>query len=315
MRSGVESGRTVPVLSVGVPVFNGEAFLARALQSLHDQDFDALEVIICDNASSDGTEEIARSFVADDHRFSYHRSDRNRGAAWNFNRAFGLARGRYFKWAAADDECRPALARLCVEALEHGPSDTVLCYPKTVIIDEDSDVLQPFEDDLALGEPLPHQRLARLLRCTTEYHPVFGVVRTDVLRRTRLIDTFVASDIALLGELALAGKFIEVPERLFSRRMHAATSVRANPRPEDRATWFDPKSGGRAVLPLARLTAALVGSVHRSGIVRAEQRRCLAVIARDWVRPRWRDLAGEAKHAVIVTGRRSLGPAQKVTAA
>lgn len=294
-----------PLVSIGVPVFNGERFLARALGSLVAQDFDALEILVCDNGSTDGTREVARSFARRDPRVSYHRSDVNRGAAWNFNRAFALSRGRYFKWAACDDECLPRLVPACVEALDEAAADAVLCYPKTMLIDEDGGVVGGFEDDLELCEPLPHQRLARLLRSDTEYHPVFGLVRRDVLRTTRLIDRFVGSDIALLAELAVAGRFLEVPERLFARRFHSGTSVIANPRPEDRAAWFDPARGRRVVLPVARLAAAFTGSVWRAELGPAEKARCLSVIERDWVLRRWRDIAGEVKQAAAASTRRA----------
>ncbi len=295
--------RPDPLVSIGVPVHNGEAFLERALRSLVAQELDSLEIIVCDNASEDGTEDIARSFVSGDGRVSYHRSPSNRGAAWNFNRAFRLARGRYFKWAACDDECRPQLVPKCVEVLEESPHSVVLCYPRTLLIDADSRVVDDFEDDLDLSESEPHLRLARLLRSQTEYHPIFGLIRADVLRGTRLIDRFVASDIALLAELALAGSFREVPERLFARRFHAGTSVIANPDPQKRARWFDPANRARVVLPTTRLALAFAGSVARSPLAATEKVRCFDVIGRDWVTPRWRTIAGELKQATLTSAR------------
>lgn len=294
-----------PVASIGVPVYNGEAYLERALAALAAQTFDALEIVVSDNASTDGTEEIARDFVRRDPRVSYHRSDANRGAAWNFNRTFALARGRYFKWAASDDECRPELVARCVDVLDSGDPSIVLGYPKTVVIDAGSNVVGDFEDELALLEERPSQRLARLLRTSTEYHPIFGLIRTDVLRRTRLIDSFVASDIALLVELAIAGKFYEVPERLFARRFHTNTSVVAHPGGPDRAVWFDPANRGRVVMPMTRLTAAILGSIHRAGLGAREESRCLAAVGRHWLPKHGRDMGGELKSAMAAkTGAR-----------
>lgn len=286
-----------PVVSVGVPVYNGEAFLSRCLTSLSAQTFRSLEIIVSDNASTDGTAEVVRRFMDRDTRISYHRNDTNRGAAWNFNRTFQLSRGRYFKWAAADDECRPEFVARCVDVLERADRSTVLCYPRTYVIDAESRVTGDFTDAMALEDDRPSQRLARFLRCRTEYHPVFGVIRTEALRRTQLIGGFVASDVALLAELAIAGRFVEIPERLFGRRFHAATSVNANPHPGDRAAWFDPASRGSVVLPVVQLTRALARCAWTADIDPLEKVRCLASIGRHWLPYRWRDIGGEIRLA------------------
>ena len=87
-----------PLVSLGLPVFNGENFLAETLDSVLAQSLPSYEVIICDNASSDGTEEISRSYAARDPRIRYFRNQGNLGAAPNFNLTFSHAKGRYFKW-------------------------------------------------------------------------------------------------------------------------------------------------------------------------------------------------------------------------
>ena len=82
-----------PLVSVGVPVYNGEEYLPAALDALLAQDLDDFEVIVCDNASTDATAEIAREYAAHDDRVRYHRNARNLGLSGNFNRAFQLSRG------------------------------------------------------------------------------------------------------------------------------------------------------------------------------------------------------------------------------
>ena len=66
-------------VSIGLPVYNGEAFLTESIESLLAQTFDDFELIISDNASTDGTEEICRSFAAADARIQYHREPTNQG--------------------------------------------------------------------------------------------------------------------------------------------------------------------------------------------------------------------------------------------
>jgi len=95
--------RHKPRLCIGLPVYNGEEYLAQAVESVLGQTFDDFRLIISDNASTDGTEEICRSYAQRDSRVEYHRVGENRGAAWNFNRVVGLADSEYFQWATHDD--------------------------------------------------------------------------------------------------------------------------------------------------------------------------------------------------------------------
>src|SRR5262245_17750978 len=96
-----------PTVSVGVPVYNGERYLDKALSSILRQDFEDFELIISDNASTDGTAEICKAYADKDRRIRYHRNTSNIGAAPNYNQTFEMARGEYFKWCAHDDICYP----------------------------------------------------------------------------------------------------------------------------------------------------------------------------------------------------------------
>lgn len=289
-----------PAVSIGVPVFNAGRYLEQALESLVGQDFEDLEIIVCDNASDDTTEQIARSFAGQDPRVRYERAERNRGAAHNFNRTLQLARGQYFKWAAYDDVCGAQLVSKCVQALQDDPS-AVLSYPKTWEIDAKGQIVGEFYDGLHLADETPARRLALLLRSRTEYHPVFGVIRTEALRRAGGIRSFIASDIALLARLALAGKFLELDERLFYRRIHPETSMNSNPTLAARAAWFDPGARGWLAVPTARLAADFAASVATAGMTPAQRVRCWAAIGNSWVAPQARIIGGEVKLAARAT--------------
>src|SRR4051812_3303201 len=145
MRSTPASG---PRVSIGVPVYNGDRFLAATLDSILAQTFSDFEVAIVDNASTDRTAEISRAYAARDPRIQYRRNVVNIGAMRNFNLAFRLARGAYFKWWAADDLCRPTFLARCVDALDANPS-AVLAYTRAVRIDEHGRTLATY--DGALG--------------------------------------------------------------------------------------------------------------------------------------------------------------------
>ena len=125
-----------PLVSVGVPAFNGEPYVEETLDCILGQTYSNLEILISDNASCDRTGEICRRFAETDPRVRYRRNERNLGAAANYNQVFRMASGKYFKWAAVDDLLSSDFIERCVEVLETR-DDAVLCYPKTTIIDEE----------------------------------------------------------------------------------------------------------------------------------------------------------------------------------
>lgn len=92
-----------PVVSIGLPVFNGEHSIATAVESLLKQTEGRFELIISDNASTDGTERMCRELANSDTRIRYVRQPINRGAWWNFHFVLEQAQGEYFMWAAHDD--------------------------------------------------------------------------------------------------------------------------------------------------------------------------------------------------------------------
>lgn len=105
-----------------MPVYNGELLLARTLEALLGQTYPHLEVIVCDNASTDDTENICRRFAARDRRIRYERNEVNRGAIPNFRRTLEIATGEYFAWTAADDVRPNTAIEQCVRALERDTS-------------------------------------------------------------------------------------------------------------------------------------------------------------------------------------------------
>jgi glycosyltransferase involved in cell wall biosynthesis len=288
----------VPGVSVGLPVRNGEAFLAQTLESLLTQDHDDLEIVISDNASTDATEDICRDAGRGDSRVQFHRSDENRGAAWNYNRVLELARFPFFKWAAADDVCRPTFLTRCLEQLVEEGEGVVISYPETTLVDIDGADMGPIDDsDLAVADDDPARRLDQLLRNRFEWHPVFGVMRTDVLRTTRGIGVFPMADVVLLAEMALRGRFRQVPERLFLRRYHEQRSIAAGPSFVEQVAWYDPARRARFALPQARVSTELMKAVARAPIGPAASSRAALAVLRRWTVPHWRHIGGEVKIA------------------
>ncbi len=213
--------RNRPRVSIGLPVFNGERYLEEAILALRAQTFEDFELIICDNASTDGTKAIGEAHAAADSRVRYVRNPRNLGAANNYCRTFELARGAYFRWATADDLSAPETVERCVDVLDGDPA-VVLAYPKTRLIDEHGSVTSEYEDGLHLQSSRPSERYKRLVARLGLCNAVYGLMRSEMLQKTGLLGSYLGSDIILLAELTLYGTFWEVPEMLFYRRMHAA---------------------------------------------------------------------------------------------
>src|SRR4051794_2178436 len=124
-----------PVLSIGLPVYNGEQYLVSTLESIIAQSFTNFELIISDNGSTDATPEICQRFAMHDPRIRYFRNPNNLGSAKNYVRVFELARGKYFKWNGHDDPLAPDLLERCVSILEQDET-IVLAFGKMHGIDE-----------------------------------------------------------------------------------------------------------------------------------------------------------------------------------
>jgi glycosyltransferase involved in cell wall biosynthesis len=270
----------VPRVSIGLPVYNGERFIRHAIQSLLDQTFGDFELLIADNASTDGTAEICREFVERDRRVRYRRNARNLGAGPNYNLVFAWARGRYFKWAAHDDVCAPTFIEQCVDVLDRDAS-VVLCHPSTSIIDEDGAVVAHCHERFHLMEPGPADRLLGCFRAGSwVFHPIFGVTRRAALASTSLIGTYNGSDFVLLAHLALAGKCHQLSERLFLRREHPARCGRMSPAVI--AQWWTTGTDVSAHFRHWRRLLDYVCAVRGSGATATvpERLRCLAHIVR-----------------------------------
>lgn len=215
----------IPVISVGMPVYNGEGYLEAAIRAVLEQTFDDFELIISDNASTDRTAEICNDFAASDSRVRFSRNPDNIGAAANYNRVFELARGPYFRWMNADDSCMPTLHALCLKALEEN-RDAVLAYGKTAIMDQEGKILEAYDDNLDLRQPTAKERYQEFFAGVGLTNAIYGLMRTAVVASTGRMrnGSFPAADINFMAELTLYGKFIELPEQLFYRRMHPQSS-------------------------------------------------------------------------------------------
>jgi glycosyltransferase involved in cell wall biosynthesis len=245
-----------PLVSIGVPVHNGERFLRRALDSLVSQSFQDWEAIVSDNRSTDGTWAICEEYQARDPRIRLLRQTTNIGAAANFNAVLQAARGSYFKWAAADDELHPEFLQACLAVLEREPT-LDLVHARALLIDEDGGVQAPVNSHgLTLCSTDAVGRCANLLRvCNIDSQVVMqlvmGLFRRSALLRLPPIGNYYGADLTLVFEAVLRGRVGEVDQVLLCFRRHgASSSYRRVPRAAEQQRFYDPRVANRIAVQL-----------------------------------------------------------------
>lgn len=290
-----------PRVTIGMPVYNGERYLRQTLDSICAQTFPDWELIISDNASTDGTAEICREYAARDPRVRHERNATNIGGPRNFNRTIELASAPYFKSANADDLCEPDLVARCVETLDRHP-EVVLCYGRTVLIDQDGHRLRDFDDRLDLRAPSAVDRFWLAAERIRLVNVLQGVMRTAAVRRAGGLGSFVGSDVVLALMLTLYGHFHEVPERLFYRRLHpgAFSSMTTM---ESRLKFVNPATDRKVYFHTWRNALEYQRGVARAPLSRTEKLRLSLGLLRSSVWAR-HDLLSELAEGLTAMMRR-----------
>ncbi len=269
-----------PKISVGIPVFNGEPYLGLAIESVLAQTCGDFELIISDNASTDGTEAICCEFAAKDARIVYIRNSHNIGAANNYNQLFHRSRGEYFRWFNADDLSSNRLHEVCLKVLEANP-DAVMAYGKTDIIDGEGQLVEHYDDNLDLQQDSAAERFFQYFSVVGLTNAIYGLMRRAALARTILMGngSFPAADINLMAELALQGKIIEIPETLFFRRMHEQASSWDRKNQTVQQLFWTGKSS-KFVLPTLKKEWAYWRAIGNCSAPSAEKLRMKVFLAR-----------------------------------
>lgn len=271
-----------PKVSVGMPVYNGEEHISHALDSILGQTFGDFELIICDNASTDATWEICRDYEKRDRRILCLRNSVNLGAAPNYNRVFAASSGRYFKWAAHDDVLCPDFFEKCVAALDAAP-DAALCRSRVEYIDEKGKSLGVYDSPLKGSDSSsPSRRFAALVLNEHPSNDFFGLIRRKFLEGSLLHGSYHGADRALLAELALCGRLIQIREPLLRMRERPDRYTRSMRLPRERAAWHDSKQSKRPGLPLLRCFADFLRAAFRRADDRVVSFKCLWHLARWW---------------------------------
>lgn len=290
-----DTGRNT-LVSLGLPVHNGSNYLRQALESILAQTYTTWELILSDNGSTDATPDICAEYAALDSRIRLYRHRVNMGASRNFNFVFAMARGPLFRWTAHDDICDPTLIERCVAGLAAHPA-AVLCHPRTRVIDPSGATLYDEKVKLRTDSGNAKDRFGDLICMDHACFPIFGIIRSDLLRRTPLLGAFVGSDRNLLAELSLHGPFHEVPEILFFRRDHPDTSTRQYPKASARLAWFKDSSRS-ARHPTLRRAYGYLSSLARAPITARERLACMGSLA-EWSRQRLASFLRAGRNSLV----------------
>lgn len=300
-----------PRLSIGLPVYNGERYLAEAFDCFLTQTFQDFEIIVCDNASTDDTAEICRSFAERDRRIRYHRNEKNVGALPNFNKAFDLCRSPLFKWVAHDDLYHPRYLETCVRILDED-SDVVLAHSKTAFVDDRgklfpgdpatgcyidprTGVTQTADSPMVADSPVAISRFWQVLTLARWGTHMFGVMRRETLQKTHLIPNFSGGDRAMLVELALLGRFRCSNEVLFSKRFHEDASCHLNEK--ELLGWMS--TDGKAYSRRARQLKTYFATPQGKPVGLMTKTGCVGLVAVHSVKTAFQAVAGkDARRAV-----------------
>lgn len=261
-----------------MPVFNGERYLAQALAGIRSQTLPDFEVVIADNASTDGTEKIAAEAVAEDGRFRYVRREQNIGLVPNFNRLVTETDAEFFAWHSSDDVAEPEYYATCVRLLRAHP-EAAAAVTSIRLIDEAGNRLRAAPEHIRSEHPDLAVRFAELASLRHFCQFTYGVFRRSMLEKTRLmIPFFWSSDRVLLAEVALQGRMVRDPQQLYLVRQHAHRATRGG-RAAYYANLASPRRG--TVLRYARelrlgIDHAQLEPGTRSRVHRARRRWALA---------------------------------------
>jgi glycosyltransferase involved in cell wall biosynthesis len=262
-----------PLVSVGLPVRNGVSGIQDTVHSILGQDWGDLEVIISDNGSDDGTEDLCRALARADGRVRYHRQHRNIGLLNNFSWVMNEARGRYFRWIGHGDQLEPSYL---TRTLERFAADDRLILVTTQLsfIEPDGVARTAVYRGRALESDRAVERFAEMLRLQNDDHrlldPLYGVVRrvpiAAIPRRNMLRD-----DEVFAAKMALAGPWGHVSEVL-AHRGWAYEPAPDLARKLDVPAWQTPLS----TLLQCRELVAYLSTVPLSPAERRYAYRCVA---------------------------------------
>jgi glycosyltransferase involved in cell wall biosynthesis len=203
-----------PLVTVGVPVRNGAETLGRALETILNQTYTNLEVLISDNASDDGSDRLCEAYAARDSRVRYHRHPTPVEAWKNFRTPAEASRGEFFMWAAHDDVRDANYVETLLTGFAGQPSS--LCFSDaarfTSLLEPEAAV--PFAHRFTTTSESTWRDIVR--QQTSAWYPhIYGLIRAGYLREYPWYRAVGGWDVVFSFWLALRGPFVKVPGTTF----------------------------------------------------------------------------------------------------
>lgn len=193
---------SLPLVSIGVPTLNGAKRIGKALNSIFNQNYANIEIVISDNGSTDNTEEVVRSYADHDPRIKYFKQPQNGGLAFNFEFVLQNATGKYFTWLSDDDELLPNILKSYVDYLENNPDFILVCGE---IGYWTGDTLTDREQNLSFTNDSPILRTMGYYIRVKEGALIYGMMRHKEASRVRF-KSILGCDWHFVAALAFMGK-------------------------------------------------------------------------------------------------------------
>ena len=209
------------LVSIGLPVYNGEPFLRQAIESLLAQSYKNIELVISDNCSTDLTKDICLEYAVNDKRVKYYRNNINIGPIANFNKVFKLSKGNFFMWGSHDDYWAPHYIRSCI--MGFNKSDKIaLVGSKCNQVDSTSGCCVLTDEGLSTIDLKDDKRFKQyklMLHNRKNVNSIFyGIFKREYLEPIMPMINVIASDHLLLAELSLQYEFLTLPSVLMFKR-------------------------------------------------------------------------------------------------
>ena len=265
----------VPTVLIGLPIYNGQKYIAQAIESVLNQSFEDFAVLISDNASTDGTWDTCRAYAERDSRIRLRRNERNLGAFANFRSVLDGAQSPYFMWMSHDDVLHPDYVRNCYDFLAAHP-DYVLCFSKNGYIDEDGlerDVYgYSMNKYVGVESDDMEERFAACLENLPPPTEIYGLIRRDALVDLKSFRLYDGNDQAMVLELALVGKSRKLEQVLRYYRIRTTKSTNYT-RLVTNYTMLRTPGAGVPLIPFTRCSLGLLAVPLHKGLDRKTEVR------------------------------------------